>query len=105
MIYSLYLRKLELMVQALWNKFTAPLKEMDLGMTPDDVQESGLRSAIAGFRARCAAAGRDEALWLPAWRDEDWNSLFGFMDIRKVDRKSTRLNSSHRSLSRMPSSA
>jgi Cyclic nucleotide-binding domain len=27
---------------------------------------------------------RDEALWLPDWRDEDWNLLFGFMDIRNV---------------------
>ena len=53
-------------------------------MSPDVFQESGLRSAIAGFRAGCAAAGREEALWLPDWRDEDWNLLFGFTDIRKV---------------------
>ena len=52
-------------------------------MSRDIVQESGLGSAIAGFRAGCAAA-RDEAPWLPDWRDEDWNLLFGFMDIRNV---------------------
>ena len=23
-------------------------------------------------------------MWLPDWRDEDWNLLFGFMDIRNV---------------------
>jgi CRP/FNR family transcriptional regulator, cyclic AMP receptor protein len=57
---------------------------MNLGMSPDDVQESGLGSAIASFRAGGAAAGRDEALWLPDWRDEDWSFLFGVMDIRKV---------------------
>jgi CRP/FNR family transcriptional regulator, cyclic AMP receptor protein len=56
---------------------------MNLGMSPDVAQQSGLRSAIADFRAGCAAA-RDEAPWLPDWRDEDWNLLFGFMDIRKV---------------------
>jgi CRP/FNR family transcriptional regulator, cyclic AMP receptor protein len=56
---------------------------MNLGMSPDIVQESSLRSAIADFRAGCAAA-RDETLWLPDWRDEDWSLLFGFMDIRKV---------------------
>ena len=53
-------------------------------MSPDDVQEPGLGSAIASFRAGGAAAGRDEALRLPDWRDEDWNLLFGVMDIRKV---------------------
>jgi CRP-like cAMP-binding protein len=53
-------------------------------MPPDVVQEPSLRSAIAGFRASCAAAGRNETLWLPDWRDEDWNLLFGFMDIRNV---------------------
>jgi CRP/FNR family transcriptional regulator, cyclic AMP receptor protein len=57
---------------------------MNLGMSADIVQQSGLGSAIAGFRAGGAAAGRDEALWLPDWRDEDWNLLFGFMDIRNV---------------------
>jgi CRP/FNR family transcriptional regulator, cyclic AMP receptor protein len=57
---------------------------MNLGMSPDDVQEPGLGSAIASFRAGGAAAGRDETLWLPDWRDEDWNFLFGVMDIRKV---------------------
>jgi CRP/FNR family transcriptional regulator, cyclic AMP receptor protein len=57
---------------------------MNLGMSPDIVQQSGLGSAIAGFRAGGAAAGRDEALWLPDWRDEDWDLLFGFMDIRNV---------------------
>jgi CRP/FNR family transcriptional regulator, cyclic AMP receptor protein len=56
---------------------------MNLGMSPDVAQQSGLRSAIADFRAGCVAA-RDEALWLPDWRDEDWSFLFGFMDIRKV---------------------
>ena len=34
----------------------------------------------------------------PNWRDD-------LRDFTKLDRKSTRLNSSHRSLSRMPSSA
>jgi CRP/FNR family transcriptional regulator, cyclic AMP receptor protein len=53
-------------------------------MSPDIHQESGLGSAIAGFRAAGAAAGRDESLWLPDWRDEDWNLLFGFTDIRNV---------------------
>jgi CRP/FNR family transcriptional regulator, cyclic AMP receptor protein len=53
-------------------------------MSRDIVQESGLSSAIAGFRAGSAAEGRDDALWLPNWRDEDWNLLFGFMDIRNV---------------------
>jgi CRP/FNR family cyclic AMP-dependent transcriptional regulator len=53
-------------------------------MSPDVVQESGRGSAIAGFRAGGAAAGRDEALWLPDWSDEDWNLLFGFLDIRQV---------------------
>ena len=57
---------------------------MHLGMSPDDVQEPGLGSAIASFRAGGAAAGREETLWLPDWRDEDWNFLFGVMDIRKV---------------------
>ena len=52
-------------------------------MSPDVAQQSGLRSAIADFRAGCAAT-RDEAPWLPDWRDEDWSFLFGFMDIRKV---------------------
>jgi CRP/FNR family cyclic AMP-dependent transcriptional regulator len=56
---------------------------MNLGMSPDAAQESGLRSAIADFRAGCAAA-RDEAPWLPDWGDEDWRFLFGFVDIRKV---------------------
>ena len=50
-------------------------------MSRDIVQESGLGSAIAGFRG---AAGRNEALWLPDWRDEDWNLLFRFVDIRNV---------------------
>jgi CRP/FNR family cyclic AMP-dependent transcriptional regulator len=53
-------------------------------MPPDIVQQPGLRSAIAGFRAGGGAAGRDEAPWLPDWRDEDWDLLFGFMDIRSV---------------------
>jgi CRP/FNR family cyclic AMP-dependent transcriptional regulator len=53
-------------------------------MSPDIVQESDRGSAIAGFRAGGTAAGRDEALWLPDWRDEDWSILFGFVDIRKV---------------------
>jgi len=57
---------------------------MNLGMSPDVVQESGHGYAIAGFRAGGSAAGRDEALWLPDWRDEDWNLLFGFMNIRDV---------------------
>jgi CRP-like cAMP-binding protein len=53
-------------------------------MPPDTDQHSGLKSAIAGFRAGGGAAGRDEAPWLPDWREEDWNLLFGFMDIRSV---------------------
>ena len=53
-------------------------------MSPDVAQKSGLRSAIAAFRAGCAAAGREEALWAPDWRDEDWDLLFGFMNIRDV---------------------
>jgi CRP-like cAMP-binding protein len=53
-------------------------------MSRDVVQESGLGAAIASFRAGGAAPGREEALWLPDWRDEDWNLLFGFMDIRNV---------------------
>ena len=53
-------------------------------MSRDIVQESGLSSAIAGFHAGGVAAGRNEALWLPDWRDEDWDLLFGFMDIRSV---------------------
>jgi CRP/FNR family cyclic AMP-dependent transcriptional regulator len=57
---------------------------MSLGMSPDVVQKSVPGSAIAGFRAGGAAAGRDESLWLPDWRDQDWNLLFGFMDIRNV---------------------
>jgi CRP-like cAMP-binding protein len=52
-------------------------------MSPD-AQESDLRSAIAGFRAGGAAAARDETLWLPDWRDEDWNLLFNFVTIRTV---------------------
>jgi CRP/FNR family transcriptional regulator, cyclic AMP receptor protein len=52
-------------------------------MSPDIVQESGLGSAISSFRAG-AAAGRDETLWLSAWRDEDWDLLFEFVDIRRV---------------------
>ena len=50
-------------------------------MSADVVQGSALGSAIAGFRA---GGTRDEALWLPDWRDEDWNILFRFVDIRKV---------------------
>jgi CRP/FNR family cyclic AMP-dependent transcriptional regulator len=57
---------------------------MNLGMSSDVVRESSLRSAIFGFRAVVAAAGREEALWLPDWRDEDWNLLFGFTAIRAV---------------------
>jgi CRP/FNR family cyclic AMP-dependent transcriptional regulator len=57
---------------------------MNVGMSRDIVQESRLSSAIADFRAGGAAEGRDDALWLPDWRDEDWNLLFGFMDIRNV---------------------
>jgi CRP-like cAMP-binding protein len=53
-------------------------------MSSDVVRESNLRSAIVGFRAVVAAAGRDEALWLPDWRDEDWNLLFEFTAIRSV---------------------
>ena len=53
-------------------------------MRQDVIQESGLASAIASFRAGSAVTGRDEALRLPDWRDEDWNLLFGFTDIRKV---------------------
>jgi CRP/FNR family transcriptional regulator, cyclic AMP receptor protein len=53
-------------------------------MSRDIVQASDLNSAIAGFRAGGAAAGRNEALWLPDWRDEDWKLLFGFMDIRNI---------------------
>jgi CRP/FNR family cyclic AMP-dependent transcriptional regulator len=53
-------------------------------MSRDIVQESGLSSVIAGFRAGGAAERRDDALWLPDWRDEDWNLLFEFMDIRNV---------------------
>ena len=53
-------------------------------MSRDIVQKSGLSSAIAGFRAGGVAAGRNEGLWLPDWRNEDWNLLFGFMDIRNV---------------------
>jgi CRP-like cAMP-binding protein len=53
-------------------------------MSRDSVQDSGLGAAIAGFRAPPSAAGRAEALWLPDWRDEDWNLLFGFMDFRNV---------------------
>jgi CRP-like cAMP-binding protein len=56
---------------------------LQLGMSPDVVQQSGLGTAIGDFRAG-AAAGRDEGLWVPDWRDGDWNLLFGFMDIRKV---------------------
>ena len=51
-------------------------------MPPEVAQE--LRSAIAGFRAGGAAAARYEALWLPDWRDEDWNLLFEFVTIRTV---------------------
>jgi CRP/FNR family transcriptional regulator, cyclic AMP receptor protein len=47
-------------------------------------QEPGVESAIASFRAGVAASGRDEALGLPDWRDEDWNLLFSFTEIRKV---------------------
>ena len=53
-------------------------------MSRDIVQDSGLAAAIAGFRARGGAAGRDEALRLPGWRDEDWNLLFEFVDTRSV---------------------
>jgi len=53
-------------------------------MSPKVVSESSLKSAIAGFRAGAAAAGRDEALWLPDWRDEDWTLLFGFTEVRTV---------------------
>jgi CRP/FNR family transcriptional regulator, cyclic AMP receptor protein len=55
---------------------------VDLGMSQDDVQEQGLRSAIASFLAGAVGAGRDESLMLPDWRDEDWSLLFGFTDIR-----------------------
>jgi CRP/FNR family transcriptional regulator, cyclic AMP receptor protein len=57
---------------------------MNLGMSPDVAQESSLGYAIANFRAGAAAAGRDNALWLPDWRDEDWNVLFGFMSLREI---------------------
>ena len=53
-------------------------------MPPDVVPEPSLGSAIAGFRAGGAGAAPHEALWLPDWRDEDWNFLFGSLDIRKV---------------------
>ncbi len=53
-------------------------------MSPDVVQPSGMASAIAGFRAGGAAAAGYEALWLPDWRGEDWNLLFGFVTIRQV---------------------
>src|SRR5215469_10891004 len=53
-------------------------------MSPDVIQESWLGYAIASFRAGSAADGRDKTLWLPDWRDEDWNLLFGFMNIRDV---------------------
>ena len=53
-------------------------------MSPDVVPEPGRGSAIAGFRAGGAAAAPHEALWLPDWRDEDWNLLFGYLDIRNV---------------------
>jgi CRP/FNR family transcriptional regulator, cyclic AMP receptor protein len=57
---------------------------MNLGMSPGVVQETGPGSAIASFRAGGAAAARDETLWLPDWRDEDWQLLFEYVHIRKV---------------------
>ena len=42
---------------------------------------------------------------LPIWKDRMDSRTWVRESMRSLDRKSTRLNSSHRSLSRMPSSA
>ena len=60
---------LQVVIRESWYKLyginSRPLREPNLGMSRDIVQESGLGSAVTGFRAGGAAAGRDEALWLP----------------------------------------
>ena len=47
----------------------------------------------------------DSPLVDPMGEGFDYAKEFATLDLNAVDRKSTRLNSSHRSLSRMPSSA
>ena len=65
----------------------------------EDFQEMALLTPYSGLRRR------------PIWEFElstainELNRQFGTKDLRALDRKSTRLNSSHPSSSRMPSSA
>ena len=57
------------------------------------------------YRGRCLVSYKDHVNDLNELSDEDRNAFMA--DVARVtrDRKSTRLNSSHRSQSRMPSSA
>ena len=61
------------------------------------------------FDAKAGLALNDNFVKLMAWYDNEWGFSCKMLDltrhIDKVDRKSTRLNSSHSTSSRMPSSA
>ena len=81
--------------------------ELDGGITPRDTHEEIIRKiAIADSRAIHMTAERLDVQEFSA-TVEAWNnaSTIGIIGIVSRDRKSTRLNSSHVSESRMPSSA
>ena len=69
-----------------------------MALSPCKVQDPELQGTYRGTCANGAAEGTGEAWGIAYYRGE-------FKAGRKQDRKSTRLNSSHIPLSRMPSSA
>ena len=64
--------------------------------------ETGERLALYDPKARAQGVVLDPVMALTAPPRLSWSAA---LNVFSIDRKSTRLNSSHRSLSRMPSSA
>jgi CRP-like cAMP-binding protein len=57
---------------------------MTLRMPADNNTSLDIRPAIARFRAGAASPASGEVLFLPDWRDEDWQRLFQSTGTRRV---------------------
>jgi len=53
-------------------------------MRNNTISSVDLKSVVAGFLARGTAATAGENLLLPRWRDQEWQQLLGFTDVRRV---------------------
>ena len=89
----------EVLTEAIWQRCYVHFLRNALDYVPRKVDDDCLRELRWFYdRRELVEVRRDIAAWLSKWQGK-------YQKPRAVDRKSTRLNSSHERLSRMPSSA